>query len=217
MKKILFYLLGLPKSIIVNFRLCSVKDALKLPIVVSSKTKLSSLSGSVSFSKIRPGIVRIGFGSVETYDYRYQRTLLSIKGHVHFSGKTKIGFGSKLSVDGELFLGENFHISAASTIICRRRVVIGKNTLMAWDSLITDSDLHAIYDFQDNRINHDDPVCIGEHCWIGAKSSILKGAAIADNTVVALGSIVTRKETVERCVLAGNPAKVVKNNISWQE
>jgi|GEM_PF-6888513 len=54
MKKLFLYLLGVPKSLIVNFRLCSFKDAIKLPIVVSSKTRLSALSGSVSFSKIRP-------------------------------------------------------------------------------------------------------------------------------------------------------------------
>lgn len=217
MKKLFLYLLGVPKSLIVNFRLCSFKDAIKLPIVVSSNTKLSALSGSVSFSKIRPGIVRIGFGSVETYDYRYNRTLLSIKGHIHFQGKTKIGFGSKLSVAGELQLGENFHISAASTIVCRKKIVIGKNTLMAWDSLITDSDLHPIYDFQDNRINKDESVVIGDHCWIGAKASILKGAEIANNTVIALGSVVTCKESEEYCVLAGNPAKIVKKGVVWKE
>jgi len=120
-------------------------------------------------------------------------------------------------VDGELHLGENFHISAASTIVCRKKIVIGKNTLMAWDSLITDSDLHAIYDFQDHRVNNDEPVIIGDHCWIGAKASILKGAEIANNTVIALGSVVTRKESEEYCVLAGNPAKIVKKSVVWKE
>ena len=217
MKKIFFYLLGLPKSIIVNFRLCKIQDAIKLPILVSHKTKLSALSGCVTFDKVKIGIVRIGFGSVETYDHRYQRTILSIKGQVHFCGKAKIGFGSRLSIDGVLNLGHNFHISAASTIICREHISIGENTLMAWESLISDSDLHAIYNKAEEKTNQNKEIIIGAHCWIGAKSSILKGVQLADNTIIALGSIVTGKWNKTETILAGNPAKVIKENMRWQE
>ncbi len=157
--------------------------------------------------------MRIGFGSVETYDYRYQRTIISGS----FYGKAKIGFGSRLSVDGELNVGHNFHISAASTVICRKNITIGENCLIGWESLITDSDLHPIFNLQKERINIDQAVTIGDHCWIGAKASILKGAFVANNNVFALGSIVTGKHEQENTIIAGNPAKVIKKNIIWQE
>jgi acetyltransferase-like isoleucine patch superfamily enzyme len=136
---------------------------------------------------------------------------------VHFKGKAKLGFASKISVDGKLIVGENFHVSAASSIICRRHIEIGSHCLMAWESLIVDSDLHPIYDFSDNRINNDQAVLIGDHCWIGAKSSILKGSVVANNTVIGLASVVTGKYEQEYTVLAGNPAIVIKKDVKWKE
>jgi hypothetical protein len=59
------YLGGIPKSIYVNFRLLPFKQAIKMPIIVSRKTTLSSLSGSVSLDKLKTGSIRIGFGNVE--------------------------------------------------------------------------------------------------------------------------------------------------------
>ncbi|MBM7456315.1 acetyltransferase-like isoleucine patch superfamily enzyme [Oceanisphaera litoralis] len=220
MRKILtncLYLLGLPKSIYVCLRLCRLKDALLLPIIVSHKTKLNDLSGRVSFGRIKPGIVRVGFGSVETFDLSYQRTILHISGHIYFHGKSKIGKSSRISVAGELVLGENFHISAGGTIISRKKITIGKDTLMAWDSLITDADHHHILDKKGHIINKPQEVNIGDHVWIGARAMILKGVSVPDNCVVGAQSLVTRTFNETNCIIAGNPAKAIKKDINWQE
>lgn len=44
---------------------------------------------------------------------------------------------------------------------------------------------------------------------------ILKGSQISNNTVVGAGTIVTKKYEEPNCILAGNPAKIVKRNIDW--
>ena len=44
------------------------------------------------------------------------------------------------------------------------------------------------------------------------RSMILKGVTIGDNVVVAAGSIVT-KSVPSNCLVAGNPAKIIKQNI----
>ena len=220
MRKILtnfLYLFGLPKSIYVCLRLCRLKDAIRLPIIVSHKTKLDDLSGSVSFGKIKPGIVRIGFGSVETFDFSYQRTILHVSGHIHFNGKSKIGKSSRISVAGELVLGENFHISAGGTIISRKKITIGKNTLMAWDSLITDADHHHILDQEGRITNPPAEVSIGNQVWIGARSMILKGAEIANGSIIGAQSLVSGKFREDRCLIAGNPARKLKKDVYWQE
>lgn len=220
MKKFLrntLYLFGLPKSLYVCLRLCSFPDALKLPILVSHKTKLGSLSGRVSFSKPKTGGVRIGFGSVETFDFAYQRTILHITGYIHFHGKAKIGKGSKISVEGELTLGENFHISAGGTLLCRKEINIGNNALMAWDSLITDADHHHLLNQHGDIINPASTVKIGNHVWIGARTMILKGSEVGDDCVIGAQSLVTGSFTENRVLIAGNPAKIVKNNIFWKE
>lgn len=211
------YLLGIPKSIYVCLRLCPLRDALRLPIIVSHKTKLANLSGKITLGRVKTGIVRIGFGSVETYDFSYQRTILNINGHIHFDGKAKIGLGSKLSINGALYIGDNFHISAASTIISRKKITIGKNSLIAWECLLSDADHHHIIDELNNIINKPKEINIGNHVWICARSTILKGSNIADNCVIGAQSLLSGDFKEKNTLIAGNPAKIIKENINWKE
>ena len=51
--------------------------------------------------------------------------------------------------------------------------------------------------------------------WIGTNSIILKGVIIGDNSIIAAGSIVT-KNVPENSLVAGNPAKIIKQNIKWE-
>jgi len=213
----LHYLAGLPKSIYVNFRLLPFKDALKLPIIVSRKTKLSCLNGKVLLHKNRTGIVRIGFGNVRLVDFAYERTILHIEGSIEFKGKCKIGKASKIEVgkNGHLKIGENFLISAKSRIICHKQISIGKDCVFAWDSLIMDTDYHYIYDHNANMINADKAIHIGEKVWLGTRCTVLKGATIPDKCIVAANALTAKAYHTENSILAGNPAKEVKENVSW--
>ncbi|MDF2809090.1 MAG: acetyltransferase [Microvirga sp.] len=53
---------------------------------------------------------------------------------------------------------------------------------------------------------------IGKNCFIGARSIILPGVQVGDECVVGSGSVVT-KDVPPRCVVAGNPAKIIQENI----
>lgn len=54
-------------------------------------------------------------------------------------------------------------------------------------------------------------VVIGEKCWIGMNSLILPGVILGPNTIVGGGSVVTKSFPEGNCVIAGNPAKIIKN------
>lgn len=54
------------------------------------------------------------------------------------------------------------------------------------------------------------PIIIGNNVWIGSNSVILKAVRLGDNTVVAAGSVVTKSFENGFCILAGNPAKIIK-------
>lgn len=54
-------------------------------------------------------------------------------------------------------------------------------------------------------------VIIGDRCWIGMNSVILPGVHIANDTVVAAGSTVTKSFPQGNCVIGGNPARILKN------
>lgn len=54
------------------------------------------------------------------------------------------------------------------------------------------------------------PIRIGSRCWIGMNAIILPGVALGDNTVVGAGSVVTKSFPEGQCVIAGNPARVIR-------
>jgi acetyltransferase-like isoleucine patch superfamily enzyme len=53
---------------------------------------------------------------------------------------------------------------------------------------------------------------IGRRCFIGAGSIIMPGVEIGDECVVGSGSLVV-KSVPSRCMVVGNPAKIVKQDI----
>ena len=116
---------------------------------------------------------------------------------------------------GKLFIGDNVGISG-SVICATKSVIIGEKTMIGSGCLITDTDSHSL-DYIERRkgIVHQDgakPVVIGSDVFIGARTVILKGVIIGDRAVIGAGSVIT-KNVPEDCVVAGNPAKVVKTPI----
>lgn len=69
---------------------------------------------------------------------------------------------------------------------------------------------HNLKDF----VKHDivNPVIIGKKCWLGTNCVILAGVELGDNVIVGAGSIVT-KSFGSNLVLAGNPARIIRENI----
>jgi len=61
------------------------------------------------------------------------------------------------------------------------------------------------------RLEHEltKPVTIGNNVWIGGNAIILPGVKIDDNVTIGAGSVVT-KDFPSNCVIAGNPAKIIK-------
>ena len=57
-------------------------------------------------------------------------------------------------------------------------------------------------------------IIIGNNCFIGARSVIMYGVTIADNVIVAAGSVVTKSVTESNVVVAGNPARVIS---TWEK
>ena len=55
---------------------------------------------------------------------------------------------------------------------------------------------------------------IGDHCFIGSRSIILPGVHIGNEVVIGAGSVVT-KDVPDHCIVAGNPAKVIRTGISF--
>jgi len=87
------------------------------------------------------------------------------------------------------------------------KTIIGKGTWIAPNVGIITCD-HDFNDLNKHSIGAD--VIIGENCWIGMNSVILKGVVLGNKTIVGAGSVVTKSFPEGNCVIAGNPAKILK-------
>ncbi len=210
-------LCSIPKTLRFNLHYFPLKTALKLPVVVSHRTYLRELHGKVELpEKVERAMVKIGFGDVGHYDRKRSRSIWQVSGTVSFGGKASIGHGSKISVRGNLCFGADFNMTAESTIVCAKEIRFGNDCLLSWDILVMDTDEHPLYNKDNERINPDKAIQVGDHVWIGCKCVLLKGAVVPDNTVVAAGTLLTSSFSGEHQVIGGNPPTILKHDIRWE-
>lgn len=90
---------------------------------------------------------------------------------------------------------------------------IGNNTLVASGSIILSHD-HC------KRIKDNQPFItdtyIGNKCFIAVNSIILPGVKIGDEVIVGAGSVVT-KDVPSKCIVGGNPAKIIRSGIEMND
>jgi len=136
-----------------------------------------------------------------------QNSQLIVNGNFLFAS----GVHLILSDDAKLQIGSGY-INRHCKIRCFSKITIGNNVAISENVSIWDSDVHKVLN---NTHIVTKPIVIGNHVWIGTNSIILKGVIIGDNSIIAAGSIVT-KNVPENSLVAGNPAKIIKQNIKWE-
>lgn len=114
---------------------------------------------------------------------------------------------------GQIEIGDGFGISG-STIYSTKSIKIGKNATIGANCKIIDNDFHPL-DPEQRRLNLNEehtaraPIVIGDNCFIGMNSIILKGTTIGNNVVVGAGSVV-HGTFPDNCIIAGNPARIIR-------
>lgn len=222
MKKIINQFLKLNlRSIFLNFYLLPFRQAVHLPLLFSRNTRILEIhrgGGQLNSDFIKSAMVQIGYKGAGIIDGKYERTIVEVSknGHLVFNGRCFIGSASKLCVHGNLEFGFDVSVTGRSDFICYKNIKIGAKSLISWDCLFMDTDFHKIYS-NSRIINEPKDVSVGEDCWIGCRSTILKGSNISKGSVVGAGSTVSGNFEKENSVYAGNPAKLIKGHIMWRK
>lgn len=121
--------------------------------------------------------------------------------------------GCKVEIGERTFVGRHTHIACTED---GSELIIGDNGMISSHCQIRTGDSHSVTDLDGRRINPASSVHIGEHCWLGEGSKVLKGVALGQNSVVSSGAIVT-KSFGSNVLIGGTPAKVLKESINWNE
>ncbi len=92
--------------------------------------------------------------------------------------------------NSKIFIDENTYLAQVSYITYNSNsfLKIGKNCMFAFGINIYNTDAHPIYNYETQKIiNRVKGINIGNHCWIGANSTILKNTTIADDSIIGWG------------------------------
>lgn len=148
--------------------------------------------------------------------------------HFHIQGKNhKITFGNNCKfrntefwIEDEgnsLTILDNCTCNGAHIALTENnsKIRIGQGCMFSSNIDIRNGDSHSIYDtLTGERINDTQDVIIGDRVWIGKGATVLKGVKIHDGSIVASKAVVT-KEVPHSSIVAGNPGKVIRDNIRW--
>ncbi len=131
---------------------------------------------------------------------------------------------------GHCSIGSYTGIMYGTEIRCDEKLSIGKYNMISYDCMIFDTNTHCNYSIDlRRRLTEDNfpsigseiekpetkPVSIGDDCWLGKRSVILKGVSLGDFTTVATSAVVT-KSAPGNSLVYGNPAinKLKQNSMS---
>lgn len=211
------FFLALPRSLWYNLRLLPFRQAIRMPILISHRTVVQNFSGKICIhtQKPRMGLVKIGFGTCQCTDFRYNRTILNLRGTFDILGECSLGAGSavELAENAILTVGNKFNLGPKSLIICHKAMTFGNDFITSWNCTLMDTDQHSLVDSDGQITNPDREISVGNNVWLGCNCLVTKGTTLADSITVAAGSTLHGSYPEPRTVLAGNPAKVVKNGV----
>lgn len=122
-------------------------------------------------------------------------------------GVPKMIHRKNISLGKNCIINESVYLHGRGGIILKESVTLSFNVALI--SLGYDTN-----NWEKNKLlkkHVQQPIQIGKNCWIGANATILMGVTIADDCVIAAGSVVTKDLDRPNSLYAGNPARFIKS------
>lgn len=199
-----------------NYLSGGLSAVFRMPIKVFGKLCLSiSNSGSIILPLHSPKNTVIINNCHEDYTASSGKSQLTLNGMWKIDGNISIGTDCCIVIEkgATLTTGSNTFIGRDTQIHCSNSVTIG-NGVFAGEMYICDSTVHRII-----RNDKEQPllgsVIIGDGCYLGFRTSLLKDTIIPPFSVVGSNSVCTKdysSQGTEKLFICGNPAVVKHNN-----
>ena len=184
--------------------------------MLKCKSHLPKLFYKINGIKYGKGLKLIGWPFV----FRYPSASLEIGKNVAINSSffsNLLGLYQRTIIiargEGKVHIGDDVGISG-STIYAREEITIGNHVLVGANTKIVDNDFHPLNVEARNANDFSKLVCkpvrIEDNVFIGCNCLILKGTEIGVNSIVGAGSVVCGKFP-DNVVIAGNPARIIKN------
>ena len=184
------------------------------------KTVLSRLINSIEIQYFKIDVGNdVKFNGMTRFTCERKRTICIGAGTVVNSGGSWNMIGGdtrtvlRTVAQGKINIGRHVGISNSALVSGGAGIIVEDNVFIGGGCKIYDTDFHStIYTY---RMQSPDPdihtksVCLGEGCFIGAHSIILKGVTVGRGAVVGAGSVVAQNVPTGE-IWAGNPARFIR-------
>lgn len=161
---------------------------------------------------------------------------LRIGAGCHFNGSNKITFlgdGSRVALGAGTWMAGGFSLTASNNArfqsgarctfealnadVHEGEITLGDDCMVSVQVHLQQTDSHPIFDARNGeRINRGKHIRIGNHVWIGYQAFLLGGCQIGDDCIVGARAVSAGKFS-RGTVLAGNPARVIRDNVTWRK
>lgn len=195
-----------------NFHYLPFKQAVHMPILLY-KPHFIRLKGKVVIQNdhVHFGMIRMGH-LANTCNPNCGVSFDNRGGTIIFRGRTKFANDSYFMIckDAILTLGDDLDCSCK--IKCAKSIEIGDETWIAYDTMIMDSEWHALTDITTGKLlNKEMPVKIGKHNFISFGCLVLKGTVTPDNATFTPRSVLNRNfnEDAEYPLFGGTPCELI--------
>ena len=107
-------------------------------------------------------------------------------------------------------IGENFYSNHNLVILDPAKVIFGNNVFIGPNCGFYTAEHPLDYQTRNKELEYAKPIIVGNNVWFGGSVTVIGGISIGDNVVIGAGSVVT-KDIPSNTVVAGTPAKIIKN------
>lgn len=218
-----YYSVNWTKTLCFNFKKFPFNVAKKLPVFFYGKVKFTNIKGEIEIiGDIKRGMV--GFGQPYEMNTVHKGTAeIMIAGRIIFKGHIQFGkdYFVYIGENGICEIGHMSSMGSNAKLICIEKVVFGQFVRIGSESQVIDTNLHQMINVDTKeKYKIAAPIIIGNYNYIGNRVSIMQNTITPNYCTVASNSLCNKKYSNlgENILIAGFPAKLIKNNISrdWE-
>ena len=126
--------------------------------------------------------------------------------HLHFHANGQLFFWGK----GATSNTTTFEMAYDNT-----KILVGEWCMFSASIVVRTGDEHAIFDLSSGEmVNQGKDVIFEPHVWVGNGATVMKGVTAGFGSIIGAHSVVT-DNVPRKSVVAGVPAKVIRQNVSW--
>lgn len=207
------------KTLLINFMLFPIDQAIHFPIYIYGKCKFQILDGCIDLTApIKKGMLKIGISDPSRS--AFSKSYLSLSGKLIIGDNVVLRRGIHLNIEknGLLILRDDVYIGDNCSITSKYKIEIGEKTRVGNNAIFLDTDFHYMINKATYEIkNNVGPIEIGIGNWIGSHCVIKKNTITPNYTIVAgpfsmLSKNYTKTISEYSCI-GGSPAKLISEGL----